>query len=286
MLDGKVGVLRDRNFEITREAGSRVLGSKVGTLVCEVCKEIKKDERYFEFNSYYRATHLQKHYSEELKNRAEVKIKPKKVQKTTLFDIPKWLRLGGSQKTPEESVAGESDLEQQDASLSQFSSAKSIESVFRGASCFGASESRPPCVLVVSVIIHVIVSEKKPQATSYLSGCSQNELIAIVGPERVQRIVVQVNGAHFFGMFSDGTPAVSREERLAVGVRYVDGDGAAKERLLFVVDSESKKGVDLSETCGRLEGAKAHISKRLGRNVPCPRCLAHGGNIIVEHYCE
>ena len=129
-------------------------------------------------------------------------------------------------------------------------------------------------------------NQKKPHVTSYLSGCSQNELIAIVGTERVQRIVVELNGAHFFGVFADGTPAVSHEERLAVGVRYVDGDGAAKESLLIVVDSESKKGVDLSETCGRLEGAKAHISKKLGRNVPCPRCLAHGGNIIVEHYCE
>ena len=70
-----------------------------------------------------------------------MKIKPKKVQKTTLFDILKWLWPGGLQKTPEESVVGENDLEQQDASLSQFNAAKSIELVFSGASCFSTSES-------------------------------------------------------------------------------------------------------------------------------------------------
>ncbi|KAK2710745.1 hypothetical protein QYM36_012052, partial [Artemia franciscana] len=106
-----------------------------------LCKEKKKDERYFEFNSDYRATHFQKHNSKELKNGNEVKIKPKKVQKTTLFDILKWLWPGGLQKTPEESVVGENNLEQQDASLSQFNAAKSIELVFSGASCFSTSES-------------------------------------------------------------------------------------------------------------------------------------------------
>ena len=49
-------------------------------LVCEVYKEKKKDERYFEFDSNYQATHLRKHHCEELKNRTEVKIEPKKVQ--------------------------------------------------------------------------------------------------------------------------------------------------------------------------------------------------------------
>ncbi|KAK2712477.1 hypothetical protein QYM36_011238 [Artemia franciscana] len=202
-------------------------------LVCEVCKEKKKDERYFEFDSDYRATHLQKHHSEELKNGIEVKIKPKKVQKTTLFDIPKRLWPGGPQKTPKESVVGESDLEQQDAILSQFNAAKSIESVFSGASCFSASESQPPRALV----------KIKPHVTSYLSGWSQNELIAIVGTELVQRIVAEVHEAHFFAVFADGTPTVSHEERLAVGIRYIDVEEAAKERLLTVVDSESKKGV-------------------------------------------
>ncbi|KAK2707781.1 hypothetical protein QYM36_015473 [Artemia franciscana] len=87
-------------------------------LVCEVSKERKKNERYCEFDSDYRATHLQKRHSEELRNGTQAKVKPKKVQKTTLFDIPKWLRPGGSQKNPEESMVGENDLEQQDASLS------------------------------------------------------------------------------------------------------------------------------------------------------------------------
>ena len=48
-------------------------------LVCEVCKERKKDETHFEFDSDYRASHLQKHHSGELKNGTEVKIKSKKV---------------------------------------------------------------------------------------------------------------------------------------------------------------------------------------------------------------
>ena len=54
-----------------------------------------------------------------------------------------------------------------------------------------------------------ISKHNKPHVTSNLTGCSQNELIAIVGTELVQRIVAEVNEAHFFGMFADGTPAVS-----------------------------------------------------------------------------
>ncbi|KAK2709056.1 hypothetical protein QYM36_012914 [Artemia franciscana] len=63
--------------------------------------------------------------------------------------------------------------------------------------------------------------------------------------ELVQRIVAEGNEAHLFRVFADGTPTVSHEERLAVGVRYDDVEGAAKECLLTVVYSESKKGVDL-----------------------------------------
>ncbi|KAK2726602.1 hypothetical protein QYM36_007445, partial [Artemia franciscana] len=43
----------------------------------------------------------------------------------------------------------------------------------------------------------------------------QNELIAIVGTELAQRIVAEVNEAHFFGVFADGTPDVNCKERLA-----------------------------------------------------------------------
>ncbi|KAK2704883.1 hypothetical protein QYM36_017060 [Artemia franciscana] len=89
--------------------------------------------------------------------------------------------------------------------------------------------------------------QNKPHVTSYLSGCSQDELIATVGTELVQKIITEVNEAHFFEVFAEGTLAVSHEERLAVGVRYDDVKGAAKERLLTVVGSESKKRVDFSE---------------------------------------
>ncbi|KAK2725501.1 hypothetical protein QYM36_000108 [Artemia franciscana] len=64
--------------------------------------------------------------------------------------------------------------------------------------------------------------QNKPYVTSYLLGCSQNELIAIEGTDQAQRIVAEVNEPYFFGVFADGRPAVSPEERLAVGVRYVD----------------------------------------------------------------
>ncbi|KAK2704464.1 hypothetical protein QYM36_016760 [Artemia franciscana] len=74
---------------------------------------------------------------------------------------------------------------------------------------------------------------------------SQNELIAIVGTELVLRIVVEVNEAHFFGGFADGTLAVSHNERLAADVRYVDVERATKECSLTVVELESKRGVDL-----------------------------------------
>ncbi|KAK2706879.1 hypothetical protein QYM36_014798 [Artemia franciscana] len=74
--------------------------------------------------------------------------------------------------------------------------------------------------------------QNKPQVTSCLSGCSQNKLIAIVGTELVQRIVAEVNEAHFFRVFAAGTQAFSHEERLAVGVRYIDVEGAVNECLL------------------------------------------------------
>jgi len=64
--------------------------------------------------------------------------------------------------------------------------------------------------------------QNKPYVTSYLLGCSQNELIAIEGTDHAQRISAEVNEPYFFGVFADGGPAVSPEERLAVGVRYVD----------------------------------------------------------------
>ena len=89
-------------------------------------------------------------------------------------------------------------------------------------------------------------------------------------------------------------------------------EGAAKECLLTVVDSESKKGVDLSEEVlqvmrklgingeklafqcydfassmsGHFEGAQAHTSKKLRRNVPYLRCITHRGIIIVEYCCK
>ena len=87
----------------------------------------------------------------------------------------------------------------------------------------------------------------KPNVTSYLSGCSQNKLITIVGTELVQKNVAEVNEANFFGVLADGTPSVSHKEHFAVGVRCVDVERAAKEHLPTIVDSELKKGVNLSE---------------------------------------
>jgi len=46
--------------------------------------------------------------------------------------------------------------------------------------------------------------QNKPHVTSYLSGFSQNELIARFGTGLVQRIVAKVNESHFFVVFADG----------------------------------------------------------------------------------
>ncbi|KAK2707783.1 hypothetical protein QYM36_015475 [Artemia franciscana] len=89
--------------------------------------------------------------------------------------------------------------------------------------------------------------QNKPNVTSYLLGCGQNKLIATVGTALVQRIIAEVNEAHFSGAFAYWTPDVSHKEHLAVGVRYVDVEGAAKKHLVTVVDSGSKKEVDLSK---------------------------------------
>ncbi|KAK2702555.1 hypothetical protein QYM36_018835 [Artemia franciscana] len=113
--------------------------------------------------------------------------------------------------------------------------------------------------LTVIGMIFRISKQNKPHVTSYLLRCSPNKLIAMVGTELVQRVVEEVNEAHFFGGFADKTPAVTQKERLAVGVPYTDVKGATKEHLLTVVDCESKKGVDLSKEI-------LHVMRKLGIN--------------------
>ena len=65
----------------------------------EVCFKEKKDERKDEFDSDYRAIHVLRHHSDELKSGAEMKFRPKIVQKTSLLDISKWLQRRSSKKT-------------------------------------------------------------------------------------------------------------------------------------------------------------------------------------------
>ncbi|KAK2715768.1 hypothetical protein QYM36_010370, partial [Artemia franciscana] len=89
--------------------------------------------------------------------------------------------------------------------------------------------------------------QNKPNSISYISGIGQNELTAIAGTEQVQKIVAEVNKADFFGIFTDGSPAVSDGERLAEDVGYIDREEANEERLIAVVDSDLKKGADIAE---------------------------------------
>ncbi|KAK2711524.1 hypothetical protein QYM36_012622 [Artemia franciscana] len=58
-------------------------------------------------------------------------------------------------------------------------------------------------------------------------------------------VIAEVNETDFFGIFADETPSASHVECLAVGVRYIDGEGATKERLLVTVDYDPELGTNL-----------------------------------------
>ena len=56
--------------------------------------------------------------------------------------------------------------------------------------------------------------------------------------------------------------------------------GVNKDKLVFQCYDFA------SNMSGCFKGTQTNISEKLGRNVPYLRCLAHRGNIIVEHCCE
>ena len=65
------------------------------------------------------------------------------------------------------------------------------------------------------------------------------------------------------------------EECLAVGFQYTDREGAAKERLLVIIDSESKKGVDTVEEILRVL-RKAPINKKKKKlTFQCHNCASN-----------
>ena len=52
-----------------------------------------------------------------------------------------------------------------------------------------------------------------------MSGCSQYELLSIVGTQLTQQAIDKVDEADCFGLFDQRTPTVSHEECLAAGMK-------------------------------------------------------------------
>ena len=86
----------------------------------------------------------------------------------------------------------------------------------------------------------------RPYHTSYLSAFFQNEMIEVLTRTVRKKIVSDVQEVDFYGIMADTTPDASHQDRLAVGVTYVDKDGRTQERLLEVAEAVDKTGVGLA----------------------------------------
>ncbi|XP_028407525.1 uncharacterized protein LOC114530139 [Dendronephthya gigantea] len=111
---------------------------------------------------------------------------------------------------------------------------------------------------------------------------------------------------------ADTTPDVSHKDQMSVVCRYVDHDGAVRERLLDLKEVRDKTGegqatatiqsVDrnglnneyiafqsydfTNSMSGQYNGAQAVVSRLLGREVPYIPCQGHRSNTVNEHACK
>ena len=183
----------------------------------------------------------------------------------------------------------------------------------------GSDKNGNFCQIVALVARHCPLLERwttcrrsRPYHITYMAPGSQNEMIELLADDVRQRVVQEIKEAHMFGVSADTTPDLSRRDQMAVVCRYVNAGGDAKERLLSMKSTASKKGddtadeiistlnshtLDTDELCfqsydftnsmsGRYNGAQQKLKEKLNKNVPYVPCQGHRSNTVVEHSCD
>ena len=152
----------------------------------------------------------------------------------------------------------------------------------------------------------------RPHHVTYMAPESQNDMIQLLAEDVRRRIIEEIKEASMFGVSADTTPDLSKRDQMAIVCRYVNADGAPKERLLSMKSTTSKKGddtadeiiatlnghtVNTTELCfqsydftnsmsGRFNGAQQKLREKLNQRVPYVPCQGHRSNTVVEHSCN
>ena len=143
-----------------------------------------------------------------------------------------------------------------------------------------------------------------------MSNDSQNEMISLLGDAVRKKVITKVKDAGMCGLSADTTPDLSRQDQLAVVIRYVKETGPT-ERLLALKHVSAKTGVataedivkmmqkstldtsqlvsqsyDFAKTMsGIYNGTQQKLQEIVGHDVPYMPCLSHRSSIAVEHGC-
>ena len=167
-------------------------------------------------------------------------------------------------------------------------------------------------------ILKYWLNEKRmqPYHVTYMSRCSQNEFIKLIGDAVRHRIVRELEEAPAFSVMADTTPDVSNKDQMSIVVRYV-ADNASVERLLSLTVLEDKSGdghateilrclnehgIDVEKlhfqsydftACmsGQYNGCHKKLNEKIqkgfpGKVIPYIPCQAHWLNTFVERSCK
>jgi hypothetical protein len=136
---------------------------------------------------------------------------------------------------------------------------------------------------------------------------SQNEIIQLLAKDVRRQVVKEIKDAKMFGVYADTTPDLSRKDQLAMVCRYVNEDGDAKERLLYIKSTTSKMGagtadevttlnshaLNTNKLCfqsydftasmsGQFNGAQQKLQEKLNQNIPYVPCQGHRTNTVTN----
>ena len=167
-------------------------------------------------------------------------------------------------------------------------------------------------------ILKYWLNEKRmqPYHVTYMSRCSQNEFIKLIGDAVRHRIVKELEEEPAFSAMADTTPDVSNKDQMSIVVRYV-ADNAPVERLLSLTVLEDKSGdghateilrclnehgIDVEKlhfqsydftACmsGQYNGCHKKLNEKIqkgfpGKVIPYIPCQAHRLNTFVERSCK
>ena len=125
-----------------------------------------------------------------------------------------------------------------------------LEISFRGHDESKSSLNRGNFLEIFSVIARhdpiVQYIDKGPKNATYLSPDIQNSILQIMGKMIRGTICDEVRQAGYFSLMADETKDMSKQEQLAIVVRYVDKEGMINERFLTFVQATSLNAESLS----------------------------------------